>query len=230
MKAVVLVSGGLDSAVCLSKAVAEFGNKEVLALTIFYGQKHEKELNFAKALAADFGVEHIIRDMSLVFEFSSCPLLEKNNKEIPKGSYDELQNVEKSGTVSTYVPFRNGLFLSYATAIAYSYKAPFIYYGAHADDATGGAYPDCTAKFRNNMSAAIYDGTGEKVQLQAPLINLNKAQVVALGRSLGTPFHHTWSCYEGGEKQCGKCGTCIDRKNAFFDNGMIDPIEYEEGK
>ena len=127
------------------------------------------------------------------------------------------------GTVATYVPFRNGLFLSYAAAIAISVHASVVYYGAHADDAAGRAYPDCTPEFEKAMNIAIYEGSGRTVQMHAPLLNWNKAQVVKYGLELKAPYHLTWSCYEGGDKPCGKCGTCIDRAKAFEANGVADP-------
>jgi 7-cyano-7-deazaguanine synthase len=131
------------------------------------------------------------------------------------------------GTVSTYVPFRNGLFLAFAAAVASSLNTEFIYYGAHADDAAGRAYPDCTPEFSGAMTSAIYEGTGRKVKLMAPLLHMNKAQVVSVGLALYAPYHLTWSCYEGKEKQCGVCGTCLDRKAAFEANARIDPVPYE---
>lgn len=225
MKGVVLLSGGIDSSTNLALAVNECGAANVIALTMFYGQKHEKELLSAKAVAEHFGVKHIIRDLSSVFEFDSNPLLGKSDKEIPQGSYAEQQR-EANGMSLTYVPFRNGLFLSYATAIAYSLSADVIYYGAHADDAAGNAYPDCTQDFYKAMGDAIDIGTGERIEMHAPFITMNKAEIVKLGLEVGTPYHLTWSCYEGKEFACGKCGTCIDRQEAFRKNGVVDPIPY----
>jgi 7-cyano-7-deazaguanine synthase len=226
MKVVVLSSGGVDSTVCLAKAVAENGAENVISLSMFYGQKHKKELESARAVAEHFRVRHIERDLSSVFTFSDCSLLEDRGSIKHQSYADQLK--EKQGTVDTYVPFRNGLFLSYATAIAYSIGARKVIYGAHADDAAGRAYPDCTPDFRDAMDHAIFEGTGYKVGLDAPLIDLNKSGVVALGVKYKAPFHLTWSCYEGGERACGTCGTCIDRQKAFLDNGMTDPILYEQ--
>jgi 7-cyano-7-deazaguanine synthase len=127
----------------------------------------------------------------------------------------------------TYGPFRNGLFLSYATAIAYSLGADLIYYGAHADDAAGNAYPDCTPEFYEGMNEAINQGTGKKVKLYAPLLHLNKAEIVEAGIEIGAPYAMTWSCYEGRQLACGKCGTCVDRVAAFHANAATDPIPYE---
>ena len=97
-------------------------------------------------------------------------------------------------------------------------------YGAHADDAAGAAYPDCSLDFVTAMNRAIVEGTGGQLRLEAPFVSVNKAQVVKTGLELGVPYQLTWSCYEGGEKPCGKCGTCIDRMKAFEKNGVVDPL------
>lgn len=228
MKTVVLLSGGIDSSVCLAIAMAHFDSAaEITALTLYYGQKHDKELESAKAVAAHYGVNHMIKDLSAVFELSDAPLLKNAGTDMPEGDYAEQQR-ESNGMVKTYVPFRNGLFLSYATAIAYSLGAGSVGYGAHADDAAGNAYPDCSPEFFVPLAQAVYEGTGRKVELIAPLLAMNKRDIVHTGVELDVPFHLTWSCYNGGDKACGKCGTCIDRKKAFEVNGLVDPIEYEE--
>jgi 7-cyano-7-deazaguanine synthase len=133
--------------------------------------------------------------------------------------------------VETYVPFRNGLMLSSVAALAVSLfpdEEVQIYLGAHADDAAGNAYADCSQEFTDTIGKAINIGTYGKVHLVAPLVNMNKAGVVALGMQLGVPYILTWSCYEGREKACGTCGTCIDRQNAFIANNLLDPILYEQ--
>lgn len=228
-KVVVLSSGGVDSTAVLARAVGLYGRDNVTALTIFYGQRHEKEIMSARNVAAHFNVQHIELDLSSTFQFDNNPLLKKSDKEIPQGSYAE-QNRENNGMSLTYVPFRNGLFLANAAAIAYSVGAHTIMYGAHADDAAGNAYPDCTDSFYYHMDGAIQEGTSGRVSLEAPLISLNKAGVVELGQQYDAPWHLTWSCYEGREAACGKCGTCIDRQEAFKQNGMMDPIPYEVSK
>ena len=226
MKAVVLLSGGIDSTTCLARAVKLYGAAEVLGLTLFYGQKHDKELESAKAVAEHYGIEHMIQDLSQVFALSNSPLL-AGKGEIPEGTYADESTREANGLSKTYVPYRNGLFLSYATAIAYSVGAQVIYYGAHADDAAGNAYPDCTQEFYHSQAKAIFEGTGYKVMMEAPLIKKNKAEVVRMGLIDEAPYHLTWSCYKGGDEACGKCGTCHDRIEAFRANGMEDPIKYE---
>lgn len=227
MKALVLVSGGLDSTTCLALAVKEYGHENVVGLSIFYGQRHDKEIKAADAVCEYYKVEHITLDLSTMFQFSDCTLLQHSDGEIPEESYDKQLEKTNGKPVSTYVPFRNGLFLSSAAAIALSKGCSKIYYGAHADDAAGNAYPDCSSDFNNAMNTAIYEGSGKQLSIEAPFINKNKAGVVKVGMELGVPYELTWSCYEGHDKACGKCGTCIDRIAAFELNGIKDPIEYE---
>ena len=227
MKALVLFSGGLDSSVCLGLAVREYGAEEVLALSIYYGQKHKKEMEASEKVASFYGVKRITLDLGEIFKDSSCTLLEGAEGEIPHEEYAEQLSKSGGAPVNTYVPFRNGLFLSSAAAIALSHGCEVIYYGAHADDAAGNAYPDTSPEFNKAISDAIYLGSGNALRIAAPFINKSKAAVVAKGVELGVPFELTWSCYEGHEKACGVCGTCRDRKRAFEENGLTDPIEYE---
>lgn len=224
MKCVVLLSGGVDSTTCLAMALEKYKKDEVLALTAYYGQKHEKELLAARNVAAHYGVRQEEVNLAQAFAHSDCPLLADSDREIAHMSYaEQLSKLGGEGTVDTYVPFRNGLFLSYAAAVAVSVGAEVIYYGAHADDAAGRAYPDCTPEFETAMAAAIYEGSGHTCHLEAPLINWNKAGVVKEGLRLKAPYELTWSCYEGGDKPCGVCGTCRDRAAAFAANGVVDP-------
>ena len=230
MKVVVLSSGGLDSTTCLGLAVANVGAENVVTASLFYGQKHEKELECARKVAEYYKVTHIEKDISTVMEFSNCSLLSKSTEEIKHESYADQIKENGEGRVSTYVPFRNGLLLSIAAAIADSLfpgEEVQIYYGAHADDAAGNAYADCSPEFAEAISNAIKIGTYGNISVIAPFINTNKAGVVKKGLELGVPYELTWSCYEGGEKACGTCGTCIDRKAAFEANGVSDPIKYE---
>ena len=223
MKVLVLLSGGVDSATCLGLAIHEFGKENVVTLSISYGQKHTKEMEAAKKIAAYYQVEFVCLDLAKIFEYSDCSLLAHSGQEIPNESYAE--QIEKCGgkPVSTYVPFRNGLFLSSAASIALSKGCSKIYYGAHSDDAAGNAYPDCSSAFNEAMNQAIYIGCGKQLQIEAPFVLWSKAKVVKKGLELNVPYELTWSCYEGGEKPCGKCGTCIDRAIAFEKNVVIDP-------
>lgn len=228
MKALVLFSGGLDSSVCLGLAVKKYGAKEVIALSIYYGQKHKKELEASKKVASYYGVERITLDLGEIFKNSNCTLLEGASEDVPHEEYSKQIKKTNGAPVNTYVPYRNGLFLSSAASIALSYECNEIYYGAHADDAAGNAYPDTSIPFNQAISEAIYLGSGNKLQIVAPFINKSKSEVVKTGQAIQVPFALTWSCYEGHEKACGTCGTCIDRIKAFELNGMTDPIEYEE--
>ena len=226
MKALVLLSGGVDSSTCLALAKEKYG--DVVALALYYGQKHSKELAAAEAIAAHYKAPLLKLDLTPVFAFSNCSLLKQSAEEIPLKSYAEQLKTQHGEPVTTYVPFRNGVFLSVASSIALAQGCSVIYYGTHADDAAGSAYPDCSDDFNNKMNEGIYLGSGRKVQLVAPFVKMTKKDIVALGLALGVPYELTWSCYCGGEKPCGKCGTCIDRKAAFAANGAADPLEYEE--
>ena len=231
MKAVVLSSGGVDSTTCVAMAVNELGSANVVTLSFKYGQRHEKELESAQKIADFYGLAHYVYDLTSIFAYSDCSLLSSSKEKPEHMSYADQIARDGEGKVSTYVPFRNGLMLSAAAALAqslYPEEECGIWIGAHADDAAGNAYADCSVAFNESMGRAISIGTYELVKLHAPLNRLNKAQVVAEGLKLGVPYDLTWSCYEGGEKACGKCATCIDRLAAFRDNGCEDPIDYED--
>ena len=224
MKALVLSSGGVDSTTALGLAVSRYGKENVIALSVSYGQKHDKEIQAATAVAEYYGVEQLFLDLSLIFQYSNCSLLQQSTEEIPKDSYaEQIEQTKGEKPVSTYVPFRNGLFLSSAASIALSKECDVIYYGAHADDSAGFAYPDCSPEFNNAMNEAIWEGSGHQLRIEAPFVNVTKAEVVTTGLALGVPYELTWSCYEGGERPCGTCGTCIDRAAAFAANGVTDP-------
>ncbi len=224
MKALVLLSGGLDSSTCLGLAVKKYGAEEVVALSVYYGQKHEKEIQAATAIAEYYGVKKIDLDFTPIFEQSNCSLLKRSSLNIPKESYAEQLKDNAGLPVNTYVPYRNGLFLSAAASIALSLGCEFIYYGAHADDAAGSAYPDTSNEFNQKISDAIWIGSGKQIKVEAPFVNMTKADIVKIGLDIHVPYELTWSCYEGGEKPCGKCGTCIDRARAFEMNGVKDPL------
>lgn len=223
MKALVLFSGGVDSTTCLGLAVNKYGKDNVIALSISYGQKHSKEVEVSRNISKYYKVEYIYLDLAKIFEYSECSLLDHSKEEIPKGDYANQLKTTNGSPVSTYVPFRNGLFLSSAASIALSKGCSIIYYGAHSDDAAGNAYPDCSSSFNNAMNEAIYEGSGKQLRIEAPFVSWTKSDIVKKGIELKVPYELTWSCYEGGEKPCGKCGTCIDRAKAFEKNGIIDP-------
>lgn len=226
MKALVLLSGGLDSTTCLAMVIDKYGKENVIALSLYYGQKHSKELECAKKISKHYGVKHIKFDVSKIFESSNCSLLASSTNQIPEKSYDEQLKETNGQPVTTYVPFRNGLFLSIAASIAISNECEYIFYAAHRDDAAGNAYPDCSEQFNNAMTEAIKLGSGDKITVCDPFIDKTKADIVKLGTELKVPYELTWSCYNGGEKPCGKCGTCIDRAKAFEINGIKDPLKY----
>ena len=232
-KSIVLNSGGVDSTTCVGIAVDELGYENVSTASVFYGQKHEKELECAKKISEHYNVNHYEIDLSDVLKHSNCPLLANSTEEIAHESYAEQIAHNGEGMVRTYVPFRNGLMLSAVASLAaslYPEDDVDIYLGAHADDAAGRAYADCSEEFTSTMASAIEIGTYGKVHLKAPLVNMTKTQVVETGLKLNVPYELTWSCYEGGEKQCGTCGTCIDRRQAFENNGTIDPVGYANDK
>ena len=212
MKALVLFSGGVDSTTCLAMAVEKYGAENVIALSIFYGQKHEKEINAAKKTAEYYGVIWKTLDLTPIFADSDCSLLAKNGEVVPQTTYAEQLKETDGKPVSTYVPFRNGLFISSAASIALSNECGVIYYGAHSDDAAGNAYD------------AVFIGSGEQLKVEAPFVNMTKADIVKKGLELKVPYELTWSCYEGGEHPCGLCGTCRDRIAAFEANGVTDPL------
>ena len=231
MKALVLSSGGVDSTTCIAIAINKYGKENVITASLYYGQKHEKELECARKIAEYYGVQHIEEDISNIMKYANnvCSLI-KGGEDIEHTSYDRQVKANKDGRVKTYVPFRNGLLLSIATSYADSLfpnEDVEIYYGAHADDNIGHAYADCSPEFASAIDKAINIGTYGRIRVARPLINLNKTQVVKIGLELKAPYELTWSCYEGREKQCGTCGTCIDRKRAFTENGVKDPVDYE---
>lgn len=231
-KAVVLSSGGVDSTTCVGIAVEKFGRENVCTVSVSYGQKHSKELECAQKVANHYGVSHTVIDLTNthIFDNSNCPLLSNSTEEIRHESYADQIAKDGEGMVRTYVPFRNGLMLAAVASFAvstYPDNIVHIYIGAHADDAAGNAYADCSEAFTSAMFDAISIGTYNKVFVEAPLVDMNKAQVVKAGLNLHVPYSLTWSCYEGGDKACGTCGTCIDRLAAFKANGVDDPIEYE---
>jgi len=220
-KALVLNSGGVDSTTCVGIAVDQFGAENVSTVSIFYGQKHDKELRCASNIAEYYKVKHYLINLSEIMKYSNCALLSHSTDNIKLESYEE--QLKKNPKVNTYVPFRNGLMLSSVAALAgslYPNDNVHIYLGAHADDAAGNAYADCSEAFTKSMTDAIRIGTYEKVLVEAPLVKLTKAGVVEWGTKLKVPYELTWSCYMGGEKPCLECGTCRDARNAFHVNGL----------
>ncbi len=230
-RALVLLSGGLDSTTCMALADRDAGRGNVTALSVYYGQRHDREVQAARLVAEYYEAEHICIDLTPAFQFSDSSLMKGSEAEIPETSYAEQLKMNNGAPVSTYVPFRNGLFLSTAAAIAESRGCASVYYGVHADDAAGNAYPDCSESFHQAMAEAIRIGSGTGIRLYAPFTGMTKAEVVKIGLELGAPYRYTWSCYEGDDVPCGRCATCLDRAEAFRLNGAEDPaLKYYTSK
>lgn len=223
-KAVVLLSGGLDSTVTLAVAIsAEY---KVIPLTINYGQRHIRELRAAKEVVKFYNLEkHVIIDLDLtVFKTSALTSLDIN---VPEGTRDDLSS--KMIPV-TYVPSRNIIFLGIAAGLCESESAERIFIGANSIDYSG--YPDCRPEFFEAFQKTLEVGTkagieGRPPLIGAPLLHLTKADIVGLGKRLGAPLHLTWSCYEGGVKACGRCDSCLLRLRGFREAGYEDEIVYE---
>lgn len=219
----VLLSGGADSATCLAKAVSEVGNDKVCCLNTYYGQRLDREMACAEKLCQHYDVKYLELDISSILKYSDCTLLKQSDKPVVYKSYKE--QLESSKSISSYVPFRNGVLISIASAIAESVGMTEVWYGAHDDDY---AYPDCSTDFISLMANAVYSGTSNHIEVKAPLKGMKKSDIIREGLRLKVPYELTYSCYEGRELPCGKCASCIDRKRAFSINGVSDPLTYEE--
>jgi 7-cyano-7-deazaguanine synthase len=222
MKGVVLHSGGLDSTTLL--AIAREECDQVESMTLVYGQRHMKEIEAAESICTLWGIPHTVRDLTGAFSGSSSTLIDPLAVN-PQMSYSELREVE--GPSPTYVPFRNALFLSHATAFAQIKDAQYVYFAAHADDAHNWAYPDTTPEFIGAMGNAIYIGTYHQIRLRTPLMWMTKAEIITQGADRSVPFELTYSCYEGSENHCGTCPTCVNRIEAFRKAGVTDPTKYD---
>lgn len=219
-EALVLLSGGMDSAVALSLMIKKHSNEKVMAISFDYGSKHnEREYRSAQELAAYYDVLHRRISLPMINELFVSDLLKSSSSEIPEGHYTD------ASMSRTVVPFRNGIMLSIAAGLAESYECHEIVIANHAGDHT--IYPDCRPEFTKAMDEAIKAGTDGKVYLSNPFCSLNKTDLAILGQHLGVPFHLTYSCYNGRELHCGVCGTCTERKEAFRDARMDDPTKYE---
>jgi 7-cyano-7-deazaguanine synthase len=202
MKAVVLLSGGLDSAVLLAWAASRC--EKVYALTFNYGQRHAaREIDAARALAKQYGATWISKRLPFMREFGSTLLYMPRN-DVPMAAL--------SGA-DTIVDFRNGIFIAIATGYASTYQADWVYLGSHGGDRD--VYPDCRPAFTDHMDRAAQAGTVSGVRVAAPFDLWPKSEVVELGRTLGVRFEDTWSCYEGGVEPCEQCGACVGREQAL---------------
>ncbi len=221
--AVMILSGGLDSTTLLWYLCSK--GAEVHALTFNYGQRHSREIEHAKkvveaAKKAGFNLTHRVVDISSISHLISSGAL-TGEEEVPHGFYtDERQKV-------TVVPNRNMIMLSIAAGYAVKLGEREVYYAAHRSDYA--IYPDCRKEFVKALDAAIYLATlFTPVELKAPFVDMTKAEVVSLGLKLKVPYELTWSCYEGGERPCLKCGTCLERTEAFLLNEVRDPLLSDE--
>ena len=218
--AVVLLSGGLDSTTCTAQAIAD--GYKVTALSFRYGQRHQKELVSAKNVAAYYNIDHIIVDLDLS-SFRSA--LTRKELDVPENREEVGNDIP-----ITYVPARNMIMLSVAAGLCESIDADRIYIGVNNVDYSG--YPDCRPEFIEEFQKMLALGTkagveGHPIKIETPIQHCSKADIVRLGKKLGAPLHLTWSCYEGGEKACGKCDSCRLRLAGFKEAGYEDEIEYE---
>ncbi len=217
-KVIVLLSGGMDSVSALYWARKEC--EVVAALSFHYGSKHnDREIPFAEWHCGKLGVPHRTVQLGVIGECFSSDLL-AGRDDVPEGHYEE------ASMRRTVVPFRNGIMLSIAGGYAESIGAGAVVIAAHAGDHA--IYPDCREPFMRAMDAALRTGTYAGIELVRPFINLSKAEIVKAGHGLGVDFSRTWSCYKGGAIHCGRCGTCVERREAFMLAGLTDPTEYAD--
>jgi 7-cyano-7-deazaguanine synthase len=216
MKVVVLCSGGMDSVTALHWARREH---EVIAAASFdYGAKHNgRELPLAAEHARQIGVRHEIIRLDFMERLFASDLLNSGGV-VPDGHY-EAENMKR-----TVVPFRNAIMLSIACGFAESAGAEGLVIAAHGGDHA--IYPDCRENFMRAMGDAMRLGTYAGVKLLRPFIAMTKGEIAAAGARLGVDFARTWSCYKGGVIHCGTCGTCVERREAFMQAGLVDPTEY----
>lgn len=212
---VIILSGGMDSVTMLY----EFEERIALAVSFDYGSNHNaREIPFAHQHCMDLGIRHIVIPLEFMSKYFKSSLLE-GPEAIPEGHYED-ENMK-----STVVPFRNGIMLSIAVGIAESAGLKHVMMANHGGDHT--IYPDCREEFVNSFSEAARTGTFVGVTLLSPYTNLTKADIARKGKELGVDYSKTWSCYKGGVVHCGRCGTCVERREALAEAGIEDPTEYQ---
>ncbi|MBC3766806.1 7-cyano-7-deazaguanine synthase QueC [Neptunicella marina] len=215
-KAVVIYSGGMDSFTVLNKVLQQ--GLEVHALSFNYGQKHSKELAYAATVCDKLGISHKVVDISAVnFLLAGSALT--SDVPMPEGHYED-QNMAQ-----TVVPNRNMILLSLAVGYAVSIDANQVYYGAHGGDHA--IYPDCRPEFVQKMNDVCAIANYEAVEIVTPYLHNTKIEILTDGLNMGLDYTDTWTCYNGREKACGKCGACQERLEAFAENGVTDPCLYE---
>ncbi len=216
MKAVLVYSGGLDSTVLLYRMLGE--GHVVLALSVDYGQRHRRELDCARAIALECGARHEVADLSALARLLPGNSLTDRAVAVPHGPYTEAT------MKSTIVPNRNMILLSVAAAWAIAERADCVAYAAHGGDHA--VYPDCREGFARALDGAIRLADWHSVSLHRPFVGLEKSDLVRMGAEWRVPFERTWSCYEGGAHHCGRCGTCVERREAFLRANVSDPTVY----
>lgn len=215
-KAVVVYSGGMDSFTLLHRVHQhEF---ETFALSFNYGQRHVVELEFAASVCKDLGVNHKVVDISSVNSLIGGSSL-TSDIDVPEGHYEE------ESMKATVVPNRNMTLLSLAVGYAVSIKSNKVFYGAHSGDHA--IYPDCRPEFVSRMNDVCKVANYEEVEIVTPYLDQSKIEILADGLAMRLDYQNTWTCYNGREKPCGKCGACQERLEAFAQNGVDDPLEYE---
>lgn len=213
---VIIVSGGMDSVTLLY----DYKDSIALGISFDYGGNHNaKELRFARLHCERLGIRHITIELGFMHRYFKSSLLEGADA-IPEGHYAD-ENMK-----STVVPFRNGIMLAIAAGIAESNGLKRVMMANHGGDHT--IYPDCRPEFVKAMSEATRTGTYPGIEVFAPYTNITKADIARRGKLLGIDYAETWSCYKGGEKHCGRCGTCVERREALREAGIDDPTEYED--
>ena len=217
MKAVVLFSGGLDSTILAAQLIEE--GAEIRLLSIDYGQRHAKELAHGEMLAREMKVPRKVLSLPGLGSILSGSSLTDDSVDLPEGHYEE------ESMKATVVPNRNMILLALAGGYALSSGFDTIAYAAHAGDHV--IYPDCRPEFADAMQKALGLADWDSLKLHRPFVNLSKADLVRRGHELKAPLSMTWSCYAGRERHCGKCGTCVERKEAFELAKINDPTEYE---
>jgi 7-cyano-7-deazaguanine synthase len=217
-KSIVIFSGGMDSAVLIADRL--WLGEDVVALSINYGQRHRVELEYADRFAKVMGVCHEVANLTDITRFLGGSSQTDPSLAVPRGHY------EAETMKLTIVPNRNMMMLSIAVAFAISQKAAYVAYAAHAGDHA--VYPDCREVFVRALNEAVQLCDWAPPVLVGPFVTKSKADIVSIGAALRVPFELTWSCYEGGAKHCGACGTCVERREAFILAGVDDPTEYSD--
>jgi 7-cyano-7-deazaguanine synthase len=215
-KVVVIYSGGMDSFTVLNRALHD--GKEVFALTFDYGQRHVKEIEYASSVCQSLNVNHKVIDISAINQLLAGSSL-TDDIDIPEGHY------EAESMKSTVVPNRNMILLSLAVGYAVSVGASQFYYGAHSGDHA--IYPDCRPEFVMKMNDVCKIANYESVEIFSPYLTVTKSDILTDGLKMGLKYDNTWTCYNGREKACGQCGACQERLEAFSDNNVTDPLNYE---